>query len=107
MSQKATYRQKRKQKQRREKKKERRKKDTTQGMPFIIAYQGDPARNYRCGQAPSFRLYYELINASPERLLRNPHLHGFDLLSRYKKHPVQDAGLKGFIQGILYIKDAS
>jgi hypothetical protein len=61
---------KQKRKQKRKKKKEqRRKKDCSIGMPFIIAFQGDPARKFYCNDVrDNGEPVYELIHAQSERM---------------------------------------
>jgi hypothetical protein len=45
-----------------ERERRRRKKDCMIGMPFIIAFQGDPTRLYYCNDLPD---HYELIPRTP------------------------------------------
>jgi len=76
--------------------KNRRKKDCMIGMPFIIGYQGDPARGYyfRCNDMQ--RMYknrldyhYHLINPLTEK--------PFSRLKRYQKKRISDIAKIGYI----------
>jgi hypothetical protein len=99
-------RRKEKKKERERKNKARRKKDVIQGLPFIIAFQGDPARHFRCGQSESLRQHYDLINLSKKNKRRNASLFNFNLLNQYKSHPVLDFGIEQSTKGLVYIKNA-
>lgn len=65
-----------------DKHKERRKKDCMIGMPFIIAFQGDPAQKFYCNDIPNS---FELI----PRTSRFPmHIYPLARLKQYMKHHV-------------------
>jgi len=107
MSQKTKQRQRDRRKKRMRKNKRRRKRDVIMGLPLLIAFQGDPARHFRCGQSPKLRDYYELIPSSEKRIKLNPRNKKLHLLNYYKAHQVQDFGIAGKTMGIVYIKDAA
>jgi len=67
----------------RERKKRRRKRDCNLGMPFIIAFQGDPTQLYYCADFPTS---FELI----PRTRKYPWNYNspFARLKRYMKHHV-------------------
>lgn len=77
-------------KKQKQKHKERR-KDVTRKMPFIIAYQGDPARRFRCAMV-GYRDHYDLtpmwIGCKGEGLSR---------LKRFSKNKVAEIGKNGLI----------
>lgn len=100
------YEQRKREEARRKKKLKRRQKDTVQGMPLLMAYQADPARDYRCAMY-SFREYYYLVPKSKMQVEKNPQLKGFNLLNKYKKHAIEFIGseCKGAV-GIIHIKNA-
>jgi len=60
-----------------DKHKDRRKKDCMIGMPFIIAFHGDPAQNFFCNDVHSYELIHE--NGNDKALAR---------LERYMSHHV-------------------
>jgi hypothetical protein len=65
-----------------DKHKRRRKKDCVLGMPFIIAFHGDPTKTYYCADYPSS---FELI----PRTNKYPNYSGpFARLKRYMQHHV-------------------
>lgn len=65
-----------------ERRRRRRKKDCMIGLPFIVAFQGDPARLFYCNDIPK---YYELI----PRTNKYPNIISpLVRLMRYMKHHV-------------------
>jgi len=77
-----------------QKHKDRRRKDNMIGLPFIIAYQGDPARGFYCNDVKVFGVHnYELIhdNKQDNLLIRDK---AFQRLRRYLSHKVMSMQAK-------------
>lgn len=66
----------------------RRRRDCTLGMPFIIAFQGDPSQLYYCNDIPK---YFELI---PRTEKYPDHEHPFSRLKRYMRHHIVNIAKK-------------
>jgi hypothetical protein len=69
----------RKRNQWRDWKRERRKKDCTLGLPFVVAFQGDPAQTFFCADYPTS---YELIPRTGK------YNGGLERLAQYMRHHV-------------------
>ena len=63
---------------------DRRKRDCMIGLPFIIAYQGDPAQNYFCNDIHDYQLIYEAGGCG----LWSKKEKAFTRLARYLDHHV-------------------
>jgi len=82
-------RQKRKRRSLHRKHKRRRKRDVIMGLPFIIGFHGDPAREFWCADYPHS---WELIPRYYWKSLGHP----FARLRRYQKHHITSiAKVKG------------
>jgi len=65
-----------------ERKRRRRKRDCSLGLPFIIAFQGDPTQTYYCADLPRT---FELI---PRTRKYPAYAHPLGRLKYYMKHHV-------------------
>lgn len=78
--------------QRAKQRQQRKRRDTVKGMPFRLAFMGDPARAFRCQD-------YRSYNLTPRHKQGD---HPFHLLAQYAHHRVAEA----LQANILYVQKA-